>query len=211
MNNNLDFSNLSEDQYFAKPFFEFVLQDCPLSNSDMSLIAKHSKLVSFEKGDLLQSTATESNYIYFILSGEAISYFNDYNGKTTIWFFHFNKPESSVKNIFAVDYKSFLSGAPSTISIEALSKLDAIRFSKKDIKIIKQESSFFKNWINLINERVLIMVYDRLSTLLTLSATERYQNLLKEEPYLLNMFTSYHIASYIGIAPQSLSRIKKNT
>ncbi|KQT35803.1 hypothetical protein ASG22_01930 [Chryseobacterium sp. Leaf405] len=209
MTNTLDISNLFDDQLFAIPFFKFVSQDCALDAADMSLITKNCKLVSFEKGDVLLNAGTECNYIYFILSGEAISYFNDHTGKTTIWFFHFNRPESYVKNIFAVDYKSFLSGAPSTISIEALSKLVAIRFSKEDIKIIKQDSSFFKSWINLINERALIMIYDRLSALLTLSATERYKNLLKEEPYLLNMFTSYHIASYIDIAPPSLSRIRK--
>lgn len=50
--------------------------------------------------------------------------------------------------------------------------------------------------------------YDRVFTLLTMTATERYNKLLKEEPQLLQMFSNYYIASYLGIAPQSLSRIR---
>ncbi len=44
---------------------------------------------------------------------------------------------------------------------------------------------------------------------LTKSAKDRYLNLLTEEPYLLNKFPQYYVASYLGIAPQSLSRLRK--
>jgi len=46
-------------------------------------------------------------------------------------------------------------------------------------------------------------------TLLTLNARARYELLLREEPHLLNKFQHYLIASYIGVAPQSLSRLRK--
>ncbi|MFO0488518.1 MAG: hypothetical protein ACK5ZY_09630 [Cyclobacteriaceae bacterium] len=52
-------------------------------------------------------------------------------------------------------------------------------------------------------------VHKRAFTLLTLNARARYELLLREEPHLLNKFQHYLIASYIGVAPQSLSRLRK--
>jgi CRP-like cAMP-binding protein len=52
-------------------------------------------------------------------------------------------------------------------------------------------------------------VHKRAFILLTLNAKERYMQILKEEPYLLNKFQHYLIASYIGVAPESLSRLRK--
>jgi len=210
MNNTIDISTLPEDQAFVAPFFEFVSKDMALDDETMALIAQNCELVSFEKGSRLLEVDSDSRYIYFIVEGEGISYFTDYKGKTTTWFFHFNKPVGSVKNIFAVDYKSFLSGTPATISIEALSKVTAIRFSRENIDILSNSTMVFDRWIRLVNERALIMIYDRVSTLLTLSATDRYRKFLKDEPFLLDMFSNYHIASYLAVAPQSLSRIRKN-
>jgi hypothetical protein len=52
-------------------------------------------------------------------------------------------------------------------------------------------------------------VHNRAFTLLTMNAKERYLKILEEEPYLLNKFQHYLIASYLGVAPQSLSRLRK--
>ncbi|MTH17718.1 Crp/Fnr family transcriptional regulator [Flavobacterium sp. LC2016-01] len=206
----LDISKIPAEQHFAIPFFEFVSKDFDLDAKTMTMISKHCELVTYEKGSRLLDAGSDCRYIHFIISGEGISYFTNHNGKTITWFFHFNKPEGSVKNTFAVDYKSFLSGEPATISIETLSEVTAIRFSREHVRFLSDNSILFERWIRIINERAFIMIYDRVATLLTLSATERYKKFLKDEPYLLNMFNNYYIASYLDVAPQSLSRIRKN-
>jgi CRP-like cAMP-binding protein len=210
MSNTIDTSKLNANQLFAVPFYEYLSGDIPLNNTVMNLISQHCELVTFEKGCQMLDVGSDCRYIYFILSGESISYFTDFNGKTTTWFFHFNSPEATVKNIFAVDYKSFLAQTPATISIETLSDVTAIRFSREDLRCLTESSKLIDRWIRVINERAFIMIYDRISTLLTLSATERYKKFLEDEPYLLNMFSNYYIASYLDVAPQSLSRIRKN-
>jgi len=210
MHTTIDISNLTEDQLFAVPFFEYVAKEMTINTAAMEAILKHCSLVHFRKGESILDLGFESRYIYFVLKGECISYFTDYNGKKTTWFFHFNSPDSLVKNIFAVDYKSFLSREPSTISIEALSDMTAIRFSREDVFFLTNRTGILERWIRIINEKAFMMIYDRLSTLLTLSASDRYKKFLSEEPYLLNMFSNYYIASYLNVAPQSLSRIRKN-
>lgn len=187
-----------------------MAQDIKLNEKTKLLIADNCRLVKYPKGRRLLETGTKSKYVYFILEGECISYFTDFKGKTITWFLHFNTVESTAKNIFAVDYRSFLSRQPATLSIDTLTPVTAIRFSAEQVQYLITQSPIVERWLRLLNEKVFIQVYDRINTLLTLSAPERYQKFLQDEPHLLHMFPNYLIASYLNVAPQSLSRIKKN-
>ena len=195
---------------FCAPFLDYMSKDVELDEETIQLVAANCRLVKLAKGKRLLEAGNISHFVYFMVSGECISYFTDHNGKTTTWFFHFNIPESTVKNLFAVDYKSFLSLQPATLSLETLSPVTAIRFSAEEVRNLIERSRTFERWMRLLNERAFIQTYDRISTLLTLSAPERYKKFLTDEPWLLNMFTNYQIASYLDVAPQSLSRIRKN-
>jgi CRP-like cAMP-binding protein len=194
---------------FSKLFLDLVNTDVTLDEETKIMIDTNGKPVRVEKGELLLNAGEVCTDIYFMVAGRAISYFTDYDGKTTTWFFHHNLPNAPVKNLFAVDYRSFLSGVPSGMSIEALSEIHALKFSKEAVGLLVESSGSFALWMRKLQERSLIVAYDRIATLLTLSATERYQKFLKDEPYLLDMFSNYHIATYLNITPQSLSRIRR--
>lgn len=194
---------------FCSPYLDYVSRDMVLDETTKALVAKNCELVKFAKGEQLLNKGDVCQYIYFIVKGECVSYLTDFNGKTPAWFFHFNRMESNVKNVFAVDYKSFLLQQPATLSIKALSAVTAIRFSFEAVNNLTVQSPAIEKWLRLINERAFIHIYDRINTLLTLSASDRYQKLLKEEPFLLHMFSNYLIASYLHVEPSSLSRIKK--
>lgn len=199
-----------KEPLFCAAFLEYMAQDVKLNEKTKQLIADNCRLVKYPKGRRLLETGTKSKYVYFILEGECISYFTDFKGKTITWFLHFNTAESTAKNIFAVDYRSFLSRQPATLSIDTLTPMTAIRFSAEQVQTLIAQSPVVERWLRLLNEKVFIQVYDRINTLLTLSAPERYQKFLQDEPHLLHMFPNYLIASYLNVAPQSLSRIKKN-
>ena len=194
---------------FSKPFVDLVSNDVLLDEETKILINRNYRPVKIAKGELLLNAGEVCRDIYFMVKGRAISYFTDYDGKTTTWFFHHNLPNAPVKNLFAVDYRSFLSGAPSGISIQAISDIDALKFSKEAVGLLVERSGSFALWMQKLHEQSLIVAYDRIATLLTLSATERYQKFLQDEPYLLDMFSNYHIATYLNITPQSLSRIRR--
>jgi len=194
---------------FSKPFLDLVSQDVILDTETKMLISDNCKPVRIRKGELLLNAGEICKDIFFMVDGRAISYFTDYDGKTTTWFFHHSQPWAPVKNLFAVDYRSFLSGAPSNMSIQTTSELSAIKFSKEVVDMLIEDSDSFAVWMRKLHERSLIVAYDRIATLLTLTATERYQKFLNDEAYLLDMFSNYHIATYLHITPQSLSRIRK--
>lgn len=202
-------NEVGKQALFCAPFLTYVSRDIVLDEATKTLITQNCQLVKFAKGEQLLNIGNVCQYVYFIIKGECVSNLTDFNGKRITWFFHFNRPESTVKNVFAVDYKSFLLRQPATLSIETLSAVIAIRFSFESVNNLIVQSPAVEKWLRLVNERAFIHIYDRTNTLLTLPATDRYQKLLKEEPFLLNMFSNYLIASYLHVAPPSLSRIKK--
>ncbi len=174
----------------------------------IELLAANSKLVNIPKKEFILKEGDSCNVVYYILSGKARSFYTDYTGKTTTWLFHFNAPESNIKNLFLVDYKSFLSNLRSSISIETLTDVQAIKITREQNEFLIEHSSVFERWIRKLNEKAFIYTYDRVFTMLMMDATQRYHKLLEEEPHLIQMFSNYHIASYLGVAPQSLSRIR---
>jgi CRP-like cAMP-binding protein len=198
------------DPAFCTPFFDYMRKYVELDEVALNLIAANAKEVAVPKKHTLLQGGAKSDKVYFIVSGEARSFYTDFTGKTITWSFHFNTSHSISKNLFAVDYRSFLSNEISSISIETLTDVTAIMFTREQVDYLIANSLVYERWMRKLNENAYIHTYDRVFTLLTMTATERYEKLIKEEPQLLQMFSSYYIASYLGIAPQSLSRIRGN-
>ena len=192
----------------CEPFFEYMRKYVELDVDTMQLIADHTGAVTFPQKHTILHEGNMSDKVFFIVSGLARSYYTDFSGKTITWSFHFNSPESISKNLFAVDYRAFLKNQPSSVAIETLAEVRALAFSKTQVSYLIDNSFIYERWMRRLNENAFMHMYDRAFTLLTMAAAERYNKLLKEEPHLLQMFSNYYIASYLGIAPQSLSRIR---
>jgi CRP-like cAMP-binding protein len=192
----------------CEPFFKNMRKDIELDDETMQLIASNMNEINFPQKHIILVEGGICNKIYFIVSGTARSYYTDVSGITITWSFHFNNEASISKNLFAVDYRGFLKNQPSLIAIETLSKVNALVLTQEAINYLIEKSFKFERWTRKANENAYLYMYDRAFTLLTMSATERYHKLLNDEPHLLQMFSNYYIASYLGIAPQSLSRIR---
>jgi len=181
-----------------------------LDDSAVEIILNNCRDVLIPKGHIIFNEGEIAKYAYFIVSGKARSYYTDYAGKTITWSFHFNEIQSDFKNLFIVDYKSFLTQTPGTMSIEALTDIRAIRIGQPGLDARFGHFPVLEKCLRKLNEYSFTLAYDRIFNLLTMSATDRYSKLLRNEPYLLQMFNDKYLASYIGVEPQSLSRIRKN-
>lgn len=193
---------------FCKPLIDYIRRSVELNEDETGVIKMKCKEVTFSKGSLIAQEGHHSKYAYFIVSGQARSYYINEHGKTTTWLFHFNESFSSSKNLFVADYKSFLTNAPGTLTIEALTDVKAIQWSFSDFEFLLSKVPVFGTWMRKLNESLFINVYDRILTLMTMSAQQRYEKMLSDEPHLPQMFSNYFVASYLSLAPQSLSRIK---
>jgi len=192
----------------CEPYFEFVGKYVELDSEVKQSIASQVSEVTFPEKHVILSEGGISNKVYFMLSGAARSYYIDPSGVTVTWSFHFNNNRSLIRNVFVTDYRAFLTNKPSSIAIETLSEVNALVFTKEAVNYLMERSLQYEIWMRKLNEMAYVSMYDRAFSLLTMSASERYHKLLNEEPHLMQMFSNYYIASYLGIAPQSLSRIR---
>ena len=194
----------------CEPYFEYVRKYAELDSETMQLVASQLSEITFPQKHIILPEGGVCNKVYFVVSGTARSYYTDYSGITVTWSFHFNNNVSIGRNVFAVDYRAFLTNKPSSIAIETLSEVNAIVFTREAVKYLMEQSLKYEIWMRKLAENAYVSMYDRAFTILTMSATERYHKLLNEEPHLMQMFSNHYIASYLGIAPQSLSRIRSH-
>lgn len=193
----------------AIPLLNYIGEFVSLDNSAVEFILHNCTEVLIPKGQMIFSEGQTAKYAYFIVSGKAWSFYTDDAGKTIAWSFHFNEIQSAFNNLFVVDHKSFLTQTPGTLSIEALTDIRALRIGHREFDPRSADFPVLQKYLQKLNEYSLTVAYDRIFTLLTLSATDRYNKLLENEPYLLQLFNDKYLASYIGVEPQSLSRIRK--
>jgi CRP/FNR family transcriptional regulator, anaerobic regulatory protein len=194
----------------ATPLLNSIGKIVSLDDAAVDLILANCREVLIPKGHLLFKEGETAKYAYFIVSGKARSYYTDYAGRVITWSFHFNEEQSDFKNLFVVDLTSLLTRTPGTMTIEALTDIRAVRIGHRRPDPAYGHVPVLEKCLQKLSEYFFIMAYERFFNFLTLSATDRYSKLLKNEPYLLQLFTDKYLASYIGIEPQSLSRIRKN-
>ena len=111
-------------------------------------------------------------------------------------------------NNFICSYTSFLSGEPSEIQTKAISDCEVEYFHKEDLETAYQTSIVANQFGRHVTERFLLSKLKRENDFLTKSAKERYTDLLEKWPDIIENIPVHKIAKYLGIHPESLSRIR---
>ena len=119
-----------------------------------------------------------------------------------ITFFFFSK------NDFATDYESYLTEQDSPLFLEALTDCELLVFSKRAIMELYELDPQYERLGRRMTELSYLSATARLKQFQTDSLLMRYQKLMSKDPELFMKIPQYHIASYLGVKPQSLSRIK---
>jgi len=112
-------------------------------------------------------------------------------------------------NSFMSAYDSFLTRKPSTYHIETLTKTILWRIAYNDLQTIYSETEVGNSIGRHASEDLFIKKSKRELSLLNETAEQRYLNLFTQQPHLIQHIPLKYIASYIGITPQALSRIRK--
>lgn len=166
-------------------------------NEMMSITEK----VTFKKGEMILNMGDSQNYVYLILEGIVRSYYLDINGNDITKAF-------MKENDFCVG-ESLFEKEPSVQGFECLEDVTTLKFdSKKFKKIVLSDDVLIKTYITFL-ENNLIYKMKRESSFQIMSGTERYINFHREYSDIEKRVNQSYIASYLGIAPESLSRIKR--
>ncbi len=155
----------------------------------------------FSKKSILLKAGEKENYLSFIEEGiirKCIP--NEFEDSTF---------EFAFANNFVSAYDFFLTQKPSNYQLETISDTILWSVTFDDLQLIYAKTQIGNTIGRLASEELFLKKSKRELSLLTLSAEERYLNLCKEQPQLLQLIPLKFIASYIGITPQALSRIRK--
>lgn len=112
-------------------------------------------------------------------------------------------------NEYVSEYSSFLTQSPAAMSIDALEDTEVVNLSYSDMQIGYKHFAFFERFGRKIAEKLFISLTAQITRLLTMTPEQRYQYVVENEPNILQQVPQYMIASYIGITPEHLSRIRK--
>ncbi len=181
-----------------KTFFE---QYGKLSEDGLSELTNKFILKSVKKNELLLFQGQVCNKIYFVTKGCLRLYYIADDVETTVWF--------SFENNSAIELSSFLSGLPSDYFIEAIEDSEILSFQKSDLENLYKNHPEMESIFRVFWEDVILTLLERFTSLQKYSAEIRYRDLMNQPKYLQRIPQKY-LASYIGVTPTSLSRIKRN-
>jgi CRP-like cAMP-binding protein len=190
-------------------FKNCIYDNTKLCEEEWKLLSKKSLIHKCKKGSIIHEMGEVCQYITYINTGVIRSYTIDSDGKDFTWDIHFNDENSDINNLFIVDLDSFYHQKKSRLYFEVIEDCEIIKITHKDISFFynnyKWGSKLMQILFNTNSVRSQNLILDRL----TKSAKDRYFNFIQNMPFLLEKVPQYHIASLLGITPQSLSRIKK--
>jgi CRP-like cAMP-binding protein len=187
---------------------EFISTIIEIDEKEWVEINKGLKKVNYKKGEIINKEGDVFKNILFINSGIVRSYFMDSNGRDFTWHIHYSEDDANMKNLFVVDYASFTNQEPSKLFFEVIENAELISIDFLSLERLYNSSEKWLKFGKKMADTAYYLTHHRALSLLTETAEFRYERLLKESPTLLQKVPQYYIASYLGITPQSLSRIR---
>ncbi len=160
------------------------------------------RMRTIKKGEFFINAGDIPEYAGFNLNGVFRLYYIDDKGND--WTKGF-----STRGKFVISYSAMVQNRPSFFSIEAVTDTDILEFKFQDwVKIIEKDIRWYPVIFKLL-QNVYIMKEMREKSFLLDDATERYLQFRKEYPEIEDKAKLFHIASFLGITPEALSRIRK--
>jgi CRP/FNR family transcriptional regulator, anaerobic regulatory protein len=173
------------------------------SNEDIELISGRLTEDFIPKNDHFLNFGEISRHLAFIGTGLAMHYRLHEGLEIPIDF----TPEGE----WLAYLTSFSQGTPSDMGIKALEDLHILRLSATNMQFLFQAQPKFMALKNFYTEVSFMSNARHSADLAMLNGKQRYYKFMQEKPQLINRIPQYYIAAYLGIKPQSLSRIRKES
>lgn len=113
------------------------------------------------------------------------------------------------KDSFPIDFHAYITEEPTKYFFEALTDCEITILPKSFIIETYEKNQLMQKFGRLIAEKSFVQLSERINSLFNLTPEERYLELLENKPHYFKKLPQYIIASYLGVKPESLSRIKK--
>lgn len=162
------------------------------------LIVEH-----YKKKEFLHKSGAVQKEVGYVCQGLLRKFYSNEKGSEIITGF-------SKEKEYATDYPAFLSQRPSKYAIQCLEPSIIVKIPYQKLQEAYRRHKENEMYGRLVAESVLTRETNRIESLLFDSAEERYLNFITQNQGIINRISLTHLASYLGIERQSLSRIRKN-
>jgi CRP-like cAMP-binding protein len=181
--------------------YDYISKGLVLSEEAKEYINSISKEKRVKKNDILIRQGQKVNKTYFVVTGCLRSYGTDREGKD-------HTMQFAIKNWWISDFMAWFEDKPTSLTIECVTDSMLIEIKISDLEELYKRFPVFESFQRKNLEKHLASIQKRLLNQLQLSAEERYAVFLEKYPEIEKHALNYHIASYLGITQQSLSRIR---
>ena len=173
----------------------------PLNGEEEEAFFKILEVKKFNKKEFLLQEGQVCNKVSFVNNGCMRLFYNVEGVENTVQFFFGNS--------WYTDYTSFLTGKPTIENMQALETCEVVQFKRENLYRLYELYPIFDRVGRVFAENAFLSL-SRLNQMLTNETPEqRYLNLLKQRPEIVQQIPQHYIASYLGVKPESLSRIRK--
>ena len=173
-----------------------------ISKEDEVKILSAFEPISIKKKKDLLVAGQVCDYMYFITKGCVRSFYIDSKGIEHIY-------QIRMDNNWIGDIDSYYTRQKSKYNIEAVEDTDLLRITVDRMDQLFIEIPALERYFRILFQKAYINALNRLNATMWDTAIDRYNNMLKEHPEIFQRVSLVHIASYLGITPESLSRIRK--
>lgn len=183
-------------------FFESLKPYVQLTDHDKLLCEAKFEPHRFVKNTTIEEENKTPKHLYYINKGFMRLYYFDENGDevTTL---------ISGKGQFITSFLDFINQKKTNLNLECITDCEVLRIERKALVSLIDASDNFKQFSIIIFEQAIISTQNRANELATLSAEQRYNKLIENNPEIVQSVPLQYISSYLGIKPQSLSRIRR--
>nr|WP_319397464.1 Crp/Fnr family transcriptional regulator [uncultured Carboxylicivirga sp.] len=178
----------------------FIKSHITISDDDVLFINSLTKTETYHKGDIIRAPHTKSQDIHFIHKGYARNFYEK-NGKDITYFF-------LKDNTFTLPIDAVYFNAPTKYGLQAEEDLKLTTFKYSDLLKMLQQIPNMAHLYELQMATFIRQLNDKYYLIQFQSAQDRYNSMLEKYPDILLHVSLGHVASYLGITQETLSRIR---
>ena len=172
-----------------------------LNETEQAAFVAITSVRRLRKHELLLREGDVCRAVTFVNAGCLRLFYNVEGVENNVQFF--------CENAWHTDYQSFLTGRPTSENLQALEAGEVVQFHRPDLEQLYLRHPVFERLGRISAENAFMSLGTRNAMLTNQPPEERYRRLAHDRPELLQRVPQYHIASFLGIKPETLSRIRK--
>jgi CRP-like cAMP-binding protein len=191
-----------ENEQMYSIFFKSVSAIIEMPDSDKLLCLEYFEPITVPKNTIIEKAGRIPQYQYFIVSGIMRNFYLNDLGEEVITDLN-NGPR------FFTSYNHFVNRTISNENIECVTECRLLRINRDDVDILYKKSIILNTFTRLLLEKIFGEERNRIKELTTLTAKQRYLKFFDEQPNLIHKVPLQYIASYLGMKPETISRIRR--